>query len=71
MSAFYDSVLDVWDVKESELARVNVGFWWMPEPMVMVKGRADVFEWFLEKVEEAPCREDGLRCTVDVELVLK
>ena len=72
---FFTSVLGVWDIEETNLVRINIRFDWMPAemPMVMKKSPADVFELFLETIDEAPCWARGgpEKCKVDVEVVAK
>ena len=70
--AFYASVLSAWDVEESNVATVKVNFNWLPaETMVMRRSPADVFEWFLRTIDEAPCWDEGVKCEVGVQLLLR
>jgi hypothetical protein len=71
VSEFYTQVLAVWDIDESNPATVFVNFGWTEgEPMVMRKSEV-VFEEFLRTIDEAPCWEEGTKCTVAVTIVVK
>ena len=69
---FYASTLGAWDIEESNLATVKVGFPWLPaETMVMRRTPADVFEWLLKTIDEAPCWDKGGKCEIGVKLMLR
>lgn len=69
---FYASIVDAWDVTDWRLARVKVTFEWLPgQTMVIKRSPVDVLEEFLRTIDEAPCWEEGKRCKIDIEIVVK